>query len=33
MMIAMELAEGGELFDYIAETGHFTEDVARTYFK
>lgn len=32
-MLAMELAGGGELFDYVAESGHFSEDVARNYFK
>ena len=30
--IALELANGGELFDFIAETGAFTEQVARYYF-
>lgn len=30
--IVIELAEGGELFDYVASTGHFKYDVARTYF-
>jgi len=28
----LELAEGGELFDYVANTGHFSYEVARTYF-
>ena len=31
--IALELAEGGELFDFVANTGRFTEAVARYYFK
>ena len=31
--IALELATGGELFDYVALTGRFQEDVARYYFK
>lgn len=30
--LALELVSGGELFDFIAETGRFTEDVARYYF-
>lgn len=30
--LALELASGGELFDFIAETGRFTEEVARYYF-
>jgi serine/threonine protein kinase len=30
--MAMEICEGGELFDYIAETGRFTEEQARYYF-
>jgi serine/threonine protein kinase len=30
--VAIELAQGGELFDYIALTGHFTEKVARYFF-
>ena len=30
--LALELASGGELFDFIAETGAFSEDVARYYF-
>ena len=30
--IALELANGGELFDYLAQTGAFTEDIARYYF-
>lgn len=30
--LALELANGGELFDFIAQTGRFTEDVARFYF-
>lgn len=30
--LALELVSGGELFDFIAETGRFSEDVARYYF-
>ena len=30
--IALELAEGGELFDYVAITGRFSERIARFYF-
>lgn len=30
--IAMELASGGELFDFISQSGVFKEDVARYYF-
>lgn len=30
--IALELVSGGELFDFIAETGRFSESVARYYF-
>lgn len=30
--LALELANGGELFDFIAQTGKFSEDVARYYF-
>lgn len=29
---ALEYAEGGELFDYVAETGKFTEEEARYYY-
>lgn len=28
----MELATGGELFDYVATTGRFAEPIARFYF-
>lgn len=31
--IALELATGGELFDYVALTGRFQEPIARFYFK
>jgi serine/threonine protein kinase len=31
--IVLELAQGGCLFDIIAQTGRFTEDLARYYFK
>ena len=31
--IALELAEAGELFDFVANTGRFTEKVSRYYFK
>jgi serine/threonine protein kinase len=31
--ITLENAEGGELFNYIAETGRFSEDIARYIFK
>ena len=31
--IALEIAEKGELFDYVANTGHFSEPVARYFFK
>ena len=30
--IILEYVEGGELFDFVAETGHFSDKVARTYF-
>lgn len=30
--LALELVSGGELFDFIAETGRFSEEVARYYF-
>lgn len=30
--IVLELATGGELFDFVANTGRFTDKVARTYF-
>ena len=31
--MALELCSGGELFDFIAQTGAFSEPVARYYFK
>eukprot|EP00331_Platyophrya_macrostoma_P019324 CAMPEP_0176465988 /NCGR_PEP_ID=MMETSP0127-20121128/37619_1 /TAXON_ID=938130 /ORGANISM="Platyophrya macrostoma, Strain WH" /LENGTH=406 /DNA_ID=CAMNT_0017859059 /DNA_START=31 /DNA_END=1252 /DNA_ORIENTATION=- len=31
--IAMELAQGGELFEYVADSGRFSESTARFYFK
>jgi len=31
--IVLELATGGELFDYVATTGRFSESIARFYFK
>lgn len=31
--MALELCQGGELFDFIAQTGRFEEPVARYYFK
>ena len=30
--LALELAEGGVLFDFVAISGRFTEDLARYYF-
>jgi serine/threonine protein kinase len=30
--IVLELAQGGELFDFVANSGRFNEKVARTYF-
>lgn len=32
MAIIMEYINGGELFEYVANTGRFSEEVARTYF-
>lgn len=32
MYVVLELATGGELFEYVANTGRFSESVARTYF-
>jgi len=32
MYTVLELAEGGPLFDYLAFTGKFSEETARTYF-
>jgi len=31
--IVMELVPGGELFEYVADSGRFSEEVARTYFR
>lgn len=31
--IVLEIAKGGELFDYVANSGPFSEDEARFYFK
>ena len=31
--LVLEIASGGELFDYISETGNFNEKLARYYFK
>jgi len=31
--MALELAQGGELFDYVANTGVFSEQVSRYYFQ
>ena len=31
--IVLELATGGELFDYVATTGRFSEPICRFYFK
>lgn len=31
--IALELAPGGELFDYVATTGKFSDEISRFYFK
>jgi len=33
VMLALELGNGGELFDYLIHTGAFSEVVARTYFR
>lgn len=32
MSVVLELATGGELFEYVANTGRFNEVVSRTYF-
>jgi len=31
--IILELVPGGDLFEYIANTGRFSEETTRTYFK
>jgi len=31
--LVLELAEGGELFEYVALTGRFSEETARYFFK
>jgi len=31
--VALELVTGGELFDWVSNSGEFSEDVARYYFK
>jgi serine/threonine protein kinase len=31
--IVMELAKGGELFEYVAQTGRFNEETSRFYFR
>jgi len=31
--IVMELVPGGELFEYVADSGRFSESVSRSYFK
>ncbi len=33
MYIVLELATGGELFDYVATTGRFSEVISRFYFR
>lgn len=30
--MVIELAEGGEVFEYLANTGRFTEEISRSYF-
>jgi serine/threonine protein kinase len=32
-LIVLELAEGGELFDFLSKTGRFIPEVCRVYFK
>jgi serine/threonine protein kinase len=32
-LIVLELAEGGELFEFLSKTGRFTSEVCRVYFK
>jgi BR serine/threonine kinase len=32
-VLVLELAEGGELFDYLMYSGFFQESIARTYFR
>lgn len=31
--IVLEIAEGGEIFDFVATTGRFEENIARYFFK
>lgn len=33
MYMVEELAPGGELFEYVANTGKFSEEISRTYYK
>ncbi|ETW01532.1 CAMK protein kinase [Aphanomyces invadans] len=33
VLVVLELATGGELFDFMMFTGHFSEEIARTYFR
>ena len=32
-VLVLEIAEGGELFDFLMHTKHFEENLAKTYFK